>query len=144
MKVWVYILIPSGACVSVLGLPLEHVEFFEKKIRPVLAESCYECHNSVNKKKAGLALDYRDALLAGSENGDVIVPGDPEDSEMIWRVTQEFEDDVMPPPKIHKPVTPEEVAVSILGEMIQFRRASLPPAKTMTLEDDGSKVLLQS
>ena len=40
-------------------------------------------------------------------------------------------------------VTPEEVAVSILGEMIQFRRASLPPAKTMELEDDGTKVLVE-
>jgi xanthine dehydrogenase accessory factor len=40
-------------------------------------------------------------------------------------------------------VTPEEVAVSILGEMIQFRRASLPQAKTMELEDDGSKVLVE-
>ncbi len=40
-------------------------------------------------------------------------------------------------------VTPEEVAVSILGEMIQFRRTSLPPAKTMELEDDGTKVLVE-
>ena len=40
-------------------------------------------------------------------------------------------------------VTPEEVAVSILGEMIQFRRASLPQAKTMELEDDGSRVLVE-
>ncbi|MEE9254417.1 MAG: XdhC family protein, partial [Pseudomonadales bacterium] len=40
-------------------------------------------------------------------------------------------------------VTPEEVAVSILGEMIQFRRASLPQAKTIELEDDGSKVLVE-
>jgi hypothetical protein len=35
---------------SVFGLPLEQVEFFENKIRPVLAETCYECHNSVNKE----------------------------------------------------------------------------------------------
>jgi len=33
--------------------------------------------------------------------------------------------------------------VSILGEMIQFRRTSLPPAKTMELEDEGSKVLVE-
>jgi xanthine dehydrogenase accessory factor len=40
-------------------------------------------------------------------------------------------------------VTPEEVAVSILGEMIQFRRAAPPQATTMVLEDDGSKVLVE-
>ena len=51
-----------------------------------MAESCYECHNSVHKQKAGLALDYRDALLAGSEDGDVIVAGDPEASVLIWAI----------------------------------------------------------
>ena len=40
-------------------------------------------------------------------------------------------------------VTPEEVAVSILGEMIQFRRAAPPQATTMVLEDDGSKVVVE-
>ena len=54
--------------VSVHGITPEQVEFFETKIRPVLVESCYDCHNSVNKTKAGLALDWRDALLAGSED----------------------------------------------------------------------------
>jgi hypothetical protein len=68
------------------GISEEQMEFFENKIRPVLAESCYECHNSVHKQKAGLALDYRDALLAGSEDGDVIVAGDPEASVLIWAI----------------------------------------------------------
>lgn len=40
-------------------------------------------------------------------------------------------------------VTPEEVAVSILGEMIQFRRAPLPKAQTVELEDEGKKVLIE-
>lgn len=68
------------------GMSEEQMEFFENKIRPVLAESCYECHNSVNKQKAGLALDYRDALLAGSDDGEVVVPGDPEGSVLIWAI----------------------------------------------------------
>jgi len=71
---------------SVFGLPPEQVEFFENKIRPVLAETCYECHNSVNKSKAGLALDYRDAVLAGSDEGPVIVPGNPKESVLIWAI----------------------------------------------------------
>ena len=72
-----------GQIPTVFGITTEQSDFFETKIRPVLAESCYDCHNSVNKKKAGLALDYRDALLAGSENGDVIEPGNPEDSPLF-------------------------------------------------------------
>ena len=85
----VSLLILCRIAVPVFGVNPERYEFFESKIRPVLAESCYDCHNSVNKKKAGLALDYRDALLAGSENGSVIEPGNPEDSPLIWAIRHE-------------------------------------------------------
>jgi len=78
-----------GQVPTVFGITTEQSDFFETKIRPVLAESCYDCHNSVNKKKAGLALDYRDALLAGSENGNVIEPGNPEGSPLIWAIRHE-------------------------------------------------------
>jgi hypothetical protein len=44
-------------------------EFFEKKIRPVLAEQCYDCHNSNNKKKGGLALDWSQPLRQGGGFG---------------------------------------------------------------------------
>jgi len=79
----------TGPVTAVLGITPDQSEFFESKIRPVLAESCYDCHNSVNKKKAGLALDYRDAILAGSENGSVIEHGNPEDSPLIWAIRHE-------------------------------------------------------
>ena len=59
------------------------VEFFEKKIRPVLAEHCYECHNSTGKNKGGLALDFKAALFAGGDSGDVVVPGKPDQSVLI-------------------------------------------------------------
>jgi len=65
------------------------VEFFEKKIRPVLAQHCYDCHNSIDKAKGGLALDYRDALLKGGDAGAVIVPGDPNESPLIWAIRHE-------------------------------------------------------
>lgn len=68
------------------GVSPEEIEFFENRIRPVLAESCYECHNSVNKARAGLALDWSEALLAGSDEGAVIVPGDPGASVLIWAI----------------------------------------------------------
>ena len=55
----------------------EQVEFFEKNIRPALAEHCYECHNSSDKAKGGLALDWRDGLVKGSDSGSVIVAGKP-------------------------------------------------------------------
>ena len=57
MKSEIYLLILLFSCQAVGAIPPEQVEFFESKIRAVLAESCYECHNSVNKKKAGRLLE---------------------------------------------------------------------------------------
>ena len=61
------------------------IAFFEKRIRPVLVESCFECHSTRdgNKVKGGLALDSREALIRGGETGPAIVPGSPDDSLLI-------------------------------------------------------------
>ena len=76
----------------------EHLEFFEKRIRPVLAERCYECHSAAAKKsKGGLTLDTRDGVLKGGEAGPVLVPGDPEKSRLIEAVRYHNRDLQMPP-----------------------------------------------
>ena len=72
------------------------LEFFESKIRPVLAQDCYECHRSSGKKKGGLALDYRRALLVGGDSGKVIVPGSPAESLLMKAIRHESEDLKMP------------------------------------------------
>src|SRR6516164_8420851 len=60
------------------------VEFFEKKIRPVLIEQCYSCHSTEAKKqKGGLLLDSRAGLLKGGDTGPALVPGKPADSLII-------------------------------------------------------------
>jgi hypothetical protein len=63
----------------------EGVEFFEKKIRPVLAESCYACHSARAKKpQGGLLLDSVEGMRRGGASGQpAIVPGDPEKSLLI-------------------------------------------------------------
>ena len=59
------------------ALPPEHVEFFESKVRPLLAEHCYACHSAAKgKSKGGLQLDTRDALRRGGASGAAIVAGD--------------------------------------------------------------------
>lgn len=60
----------------------EAIEFFEKQVRPVLAEQCYSCHGE-KMQMAGLRLDSRAAVLKGSDAGPVLVPGDPEKSRLI-------------------------------------------------------------
>ena len=84
----------AGLAGGLLGAELtsKEVEFFENKIRPILAENCYECHNSVDKKKGDLALDYRDALL----ESDVIVPGKPEESPLILAIRHGGDYEAMP------------------------------------------------
>src|SRR5688572_20853772 len=76
----------------------EGIEFFEKKVRPVLVEHCYECHGSTSKKiKGGLLLDTREGVLKGGDNGPAIVPGDPEKSLLIKAVRYTDPDLQMPP-----------------------------------------------
>lgn len=50
----------------------EQIEFFEARIRPVLATQCYGCHNSTGTNEGGLALDYRGGVAAGGNSGTVI------------------------------------------------------------------------
>ena len=65
----------------------EASEFFEKKVRPVLVEHCYECHSATAKKlKGGLLLDSRAGMLQGGDNGPALVPGQPDKSRLIEAV----------------------------------------------------------
>lgn len=86
-------------------------EFFEKRIRPVIVEQCYECHSSSAKKvKGGLRVDSREALLAGGDSGPAIVPGAPEKSLLLKAVRHEDKDLTMPP---KKPKLPEAVLADL-------------------------------
>ncbi|MEZ6032139.1 MAG: PSD1 and planctomycete cytochrome C domain-containing protein [Planctomycetaceae bacterium] len=74
----------------------EGIKFFETKIRPVLIDHCYRCHSAEGQGlRGGLAVDSRDALLAGGESGPAIVPGDPEQS-VLWNAIN-YRDYSMPP-----------------------------------------------
>ena len=74
----------------------QQIEFFESKIRPILAQDCYECHSTATKKKGGLVLDSRAGWQAGGESGDVIKPGDPGASLLIRSIRHEHDDLKMP------------------------------------------------
>ncbi len=72
------------------------IEFFERKVRPLLAENCYSCHGE-EKQKGKLRLDSPAAINVGGESGSVIVPGKPDESRMILAVSYKDEDLKMPP-----------------------------------------------
>ena len=68
----------------------EQIEFFEKKIRPVLVDKCYDCHSEESgKMKGDLVLDSRDGIRTGGERGPGIVPFKPDDSFVILAIRQE-------------------------------------------------------
>jgi hypothetical protein len=74
------------------------LEFFEKKIRPILVEHCYCCHSARAKKLKGeLRLDSRAAMLKGGESGPVLVPGRPDKSRLIEAVRYKNVELQMPP-----------------------------------------------
>ena len=75
---------------------------FNRDVRPILAENCFACHGPDSaSRKADLRLDRREvAVKAGA-----IVPGKPDESEMIHRIFATDNDEVMPPPSIHKQLT---------------------------------------
>lgn len=75
---------------------LEKMKFFETRIRPVLAENCYKCHGE-EKQKAGLRLDNIGYILAGSDEGQVLVPGDASKSLIYTAVSYADPDYGMPP-----------------------------------------------
>ncbi len=87
----------SLRCVAV-ELTAAQTQFFESKIRPVLADNCYKCHSAqAQKVKAGLWLDTREGALKGGETGPAVVPGDPEKSLLIKAVRYTDPDLQMPP-----------------------------------------------
>ena len=85
-------------CSSLLGIPptTEQTEFFESKVRPLLANNCYQCHSEQAKiLYSNLRVDGRGALLNGGARGPAIVPGDPDSSQLIQAVR--YENLEMPP-----------------------------------------------
>ena len=89
-----------GALASPLSAVDEKTAFFEKNIRPLLAEHCLKCHDGSNgKSKGGLTLDTRAGWEKGGDTGPAIVPGKPEDSLLLKALSYTNDDVKMPPKK---------------------------------------------
>jgi hypothetical protein len=97
MRAFFGLLLAAGAAraATPTTLPPDAVEFFEKKIRPVLVAECQECHGAA-KQKGGLRLDYRDGWKAGGDSGAAIVPGDAKAGLFLKTIRHEDPDLKMP------------------------------------------------
>ena len=103
--------------VAVLGLPTlfaadaaADTVRFNRDIRPIMSDTCFHCHGFDEKtRKGGLRLDIREFALKAGKSGEIaIVPGKPEESEIIKRIFTKDEDDLMPAKESHKTLTPEQ------------------------------------
>jgi len=92
--------------------PAEPKLQFNRDVRPILSDTCFACHGPDEAKRKGkLRLDVREAALKGGKSGSpAIVPGKPQESEILKRVTSTDREEVMPPPKDHKNLTPSQTA----------------------------------
>lgn len=78
------------------------------QVRPILAEHCFKCHGADEKqRKAKLRLDIRESAIAKK----AVVPGKAEGSELVKRLLSRDEEEIMPPPKEHRPVSAEKLAI---------------------------------
>ncbi len=88
------------------------LEFFEKNIRPILSERCYECHSKEKGvSKGGLIMDSRVGMLAGGDLGPAVVPGDLKKSLLLVAVHQTDPEISMPPRKAGAKLTAAQIAM---------------------------------
>lgn len=108
---------------------------FNRDVRPILSDHCYACHGpDTNKRKAGLRLDQMDSAYGVLKSGDrAVVPGQPDKSALVRHITSKDPDEIMPPPKEDKPLTPEQIDILIQwvksGAQWKNHWAFIPPEK---------------
>ncbi len=80
---------------------------FNRDVRAILSDKCFHCHGpDKSHRKSGLRLDVREDALKPAKSGDIaIVPGKPDESQLVARIFSEDKDEVMPPPEEHKTLT---------------------------------------
>lgn len=118
----------------------EQIAFFEKKIRPVLADKCYKCHSEKSERiRGGLLLDTREGTRRGGDNGPAVVPGNLDESLLIEAVRYANKDFAMPPEN-----TGGKLPAAVIADFEQWVKMGAPDprsgkAKVVAKYDEKSK-----
>ena len=126
--------IAAGSVLSAEAEPnfsAEQIEFFEKNVRPILAENCYKCHEG-HAAKNGLHLDSRDGVLRGTDYKKVVIPGDPENSVLIKAVRHAAGAEAMPNKKA-------PLAANQIDALVQWIKMGVPWPKEVTASHSKPK-----
>src|SRR4051812_47371271 len=99
------------ACLLTIACARAGTIQYNRDIRPILSENCYQCHGpDKGHRKAGLRLDVKEEAFKKLDAGDfVIAPGDLEKSALVHRITTTDDDDHMPPAKSGKKLTGAQI-----------------------------------
>jgi len=99
----------------------EGIAFFEKRVRPLLAEHCYECHGA-KKAKGNLRLDSRDGWVKGGDSGPALLPGKPDDSLLIKGVRHWDKEFKMPPDS--------RLTTTQINDLVEWVKLGAPDPRT--------------
>ncbi len=93
------------------------IEFFEKRIRPLLVENCQECHGA-DKQKGSLRLDHQAGWKKGGDSGPALIPGKTDES-LLWKAVNYTDRDLKMPPK-------KKLSADQLADLKQWIAAGAP------------------
>jgi hypothetical protein len=116
----------SSPLATVAGVP-DEIDY-NWHVRPILSENCFKCHGpDPESLKAGLRLDIEDLAvreLSETPGKYAIVPGAPERSELVRRITSQDVDERMPPESTHKTLSVAEIEIlrRWIGAGAQYKR----------------------
>ena len=114
----------------------EGLEFFEKKIRPVLATNCYACHSAEAKTRmGGLSLDTRDGIRTGGQRGHAVVPKDVEASLIVAVLRYDGALKMPPTGKLE----PE-----VVQDFIEWIDMGAPDPRVMTVQVEATTIDLEA
>jgi len=107
---------------------------FNRDIRPILSDKCYACHGpDAKQRQINLRFDKKEGAFVNLNGYDVIVPGSPESSELVWRITNPDESQRMPPPDSKRVLTQEQIELLIKwieqGAQWEDHWAYIPPRR---------------
>jgi len=107
---WAAVAWVGRVCAASQASSAESIDF-NRDIRPIFSENCYACHGpDEGKRKAGLRLDVEgDAFKELKSGKHALIPGDTSQSTLITRIKTTDLDEVMPPPKSGKSLSPEQI-----------------------------------
>src|SRR5262249_20596317 len=107
----------------------EGIEFFEKKIRPILVDNCFKCHSAAaDKIRGGLSMETRDSMRKGGDKGPAVVPGDLKKSLLIEAIHHANDRVKQMPPK-------EKLPDQVIADFETWVKMGAPDPR------DGTKVV---